>query len=605
MRQQRPVSGASPGRTATRRLTLRALALSGAIAAALDPAGAVTLGDVTLESTLGQPLNARVPVLLQPGETLTGSCVTAPVATSPELGTLPRPVVSVPETAAAGSYDLRITTTQPLYEPMYELQLQVRCPGIALVVRQYVLMLDLPGSRPATRQPAASAPVPAAMTLPAPAETPAPARPRPALAAPATPIDAGSSYRVQAGDTLSTIAARVGARGDGGLWAMADRIFAANPDAFIGGNPDLIKLGSEIVIPQPAASVPATTPDTVTATSTSVAVAAPAATLPAPDPSPAAAPDTTPAAASAQPAEAAPAPAPITADSPRAVFEDEQVREPSPATTEPAAREPAPARAAGNAAPRASGQAAPAWLAALIGILIGAAASFALLRERLTGALRGLWPRRSTAIAPVIMTPPAPAAPAPAPVRTQPAREPSMVVVEEHRAEDARSFAPECDPTDEQPAVVARATPDTDLSHLFEPPATGEFAVHADVSGLPAAADLDLDLSAATPDGPIDEEVGWIGDDTALGPTADMPRPGDPDGETVEHIDLQTLSQRAIDDEEVSRTLRDALELLESDYETNLTASQVIDQSKLNRILADDDDEDTMIRTGTDQFPRR
>ena len=60
------------------------------------------------------------------------------------------------------------------------------------------------------------------------------------------------SYRVREGDTLSTIAARVDGRPANSTWQLATQIFAANPNAFIRANPDLIKLGWEIKIPDAA-----------------------------------------------------------------------------------------------------------------------------------------------------------------------------------------------------------------------------------------------------------------------------------------------------------------------------------------------------------------
>ena len=251
-----------------RSLAVNALALTGAAMSWLDPAHAVTLGEITVESALGQPLAARIPIDLGPGEVMGASCVSSPAAGKTDLAHLPQPLLSVPETAMPGTYLLRVTTAQPLYEPMYELQVQVRCTGTALLVRQYVLMLDLPGAAsvlaapaattPATSVPAMAAPVPEthAATAPLAARPPHPRHPV-TLGA---PIATGSSYRVAAGDTLSTIAARVSNRGGKGLWQMADLIFAANPDAFIGGNQDLIKLGSEISIPTLAAPAAVSAP---------------------------------------------------------------------------------------------------------------------------------------------------------------------------------------------------------------------------------------------------------------------------------------------------------------------------------------------------------
>ena len=61
-------------------------------------------------------------------------------------------------------------------------------------------------------------------------------------AGPSPTITTGTRYRIVAGDSLSSIAARVRDR-SGFLWAMADAIQAANPEAFIRNDPNLIKLG--------------------------------------------------------------------------------------------------------------------------------------------------------------------------------------------------------------------------------------------------------------------------------------------------------------------------------------------------------------------------
>ncbi len=600
------VPAAMPPCRVVRHLAFNALALTTAIAAVLAPAHAVTVGEITVESALGQTLSARVPVALQPGESMGAGCVSVPTTGKADFSQLPNPLVTAPEVSGAGIYDLRITTTQPLYEPMYELQLQLRCPGTALVVRQYVLMLDLPGAaRPVPAPLATVAPIaiaPAAVTAQAVPQRAA--RPR-AQVAPGTLIEKGSRYRVQAGDTLSAIAARVSGRAGQSLWATADQIFAANPQAFIRGNPDLIKLGSEIIIPATAAAAP---------------VEAPAANAtPQPAPAPVAAPVTV-------ATEAAPAAAPVAVeppvtmnavvaeppaaiatgdDAPPAVFQDEQAT-PEAVDSEDATGQPSAMAPGEVAAPAERG--APTWLATLVGVLIGAAASLALLRDRLLAALRALIPARKAVIAPLAREPAA----APKPLLTRPpvARESTMVVEERHyeAPDDSATFT---DPTDAAPVLatapqhLSNPALDSDLSRLFGESATGDLTANADA--LPAMGDLDLDLSAATPDGPVDEELGWIGDDTGLMPTQEMPRAARPDEDTVEHIDLQTLSQRAPDSTEISQTLRDALNLLESDYEDELTASQVIDQHKLKAMLDKDasGDEDTLVRTGTDQFPRR
>jgi len=590
-----------------------ALAVGGFAASLLTPAQALTLGDVSLQSTLGQPLDARIPVELAAGEVLTAGCVSIPPPARSDLGALPRAQVTVPETPGAGSFTLHVTTAQPLYEPMYELQVQIRCAGTPLLLRQYVLMLDLPGT---------AMPSPAAAAAPAPAvgqgESGPDAAPTtiPAAAAdvaartaghftrqhihvPAgAPIAAGSRYRVVAGDTLSTIAARIADRQHQNLWQLAGLIFAANPAAFIGDNPDLIKLGSEILIPAAATAAPATATTTAPMTAaTAVPVAAPPAARPsvetaavAPAASPAAEQIPAPVAAAA-PAEATPTP----------VFEDEAAAQTvaTPATVPVSA----PATAADHGG-------APAWLAVLMGVLIGAAVSLALLRDRLLAALRSLLAPRRPVIEPVV-TPAAdePPATAPVPRFSKPlvAHEPSMVVEEHHAADldDAPLAQTDESVTVEQPATVMRSGTAAVLAGLSgqEPdlPLYGEATDNAAATG-----ELDLDLSAALGEGTADQDIGWIGDETALTPTAvsaGLPDSGRSD--TVEQLDLQTLSRHLDDDPAISQTLRDALDLLESDYEDELTASQVVGRDTLQRILDEGDADDTLIRTGTDQFPRR
>jgi hypothetical protein len=598
-RKAAPTSTARSGDRAG--LATHALAVTGAAVSALTPAHAITLGDVTIESALGEPLSARVPVELAPGELLGAACVSAPAGTS-DLLRLPQARVSVPETAAPGRFALHVTTAQPLYEPMYELQLQVRCPGVALLVRQYVLMLDLPGApRPQVTEPvAAAAPaVPSAMPgTAAPAGRERPVRPR--VAAPlGAPIGAGISYRVAEGDTLSTIAARVSGR-DVGIWTLADRIFAANPGAFIDANPDLIKLGSEISIPAPGDASVAVPAAAVAAPAAPAAVEVPpAATQPAPEPpaeAVAASEPATPVSVAAPTVEA-PATAVVPEPPAEVVFEDERAPVESLPTQPPAA-------VATEASDDTVAGGTPAWLAALIGLLVGGIASAVMLRQRLLEALRNLLPRRKPLISPMVERPAEQRA---AQRRMLPA-ESTMVVVEGpvHEAPPSQPAARPQPPAAPAPAPAPAVTPapalvedaSSDLAELFAD--HGGATDHA-IVGLSASADaLDLDLSAAAPDVTVDQDIGWLGDETALSPTQELAAGN---AETVEHIDLQTLSERATDDAQISQTLRDALNLLESDYEDELTASQVIDRAKLQQVL-DENGEDTLVRTGTDRHRR-
>lgn len=590
-------------------IALRALALGGMAAGALSSAQAVTLGEIGVQSALGEPLNVRVPLTLAAGEVLGEGCVSAASGPGSGLALVPQPLVRAPAVSGAGTFTLAVTTQQPLYEPMYELLLQVRCPGTALLVRHYILMLDLPGQTASATAAPTPAPAASGFTMatapatspPVASRPPAAGRAQRASAGPA--IEPGSTYRVVQGDTLSTIAARVKIS-DARLWTIAERIFAANPGAFVGGNEDLIKLGSEIQIPAETRPAAADAAPAAVATDTEAAA------------SPVASGVSLPAAASTVPAGAErttnDAPAPIEPDSVLVTGAVEEHAESAPPADPPVftdERSPvtpdaqAPAKsaprveAAGDATasvmPQSRGprQDAPTWLAALVGVLGGALASIALLRSRLLDAARELLRRR----APAQAGQPAPElSERPAMRHVLPAE--STMLVEEGPA-----------PEDEQPRyshaapTYGRAVPpaaDVPASEAAFASLLGDVTTDPFDGGSHA---LDLDLTEAVGDAGSDHEIGWTGGQTELSPTLEVGIADTGTSGTAEQIDLQTLAQRGFDDAEISQTLKDALNLLESDYESELTASQVIDREKLQEVL-DDGGDDTFGRTGTDHY---
>ncbi len=237
----------------------------------LDPgiASAVSLGELSIDSVLNQPLSASVPVRVNRGEVLTGDCVTIPEQSGDELSKLRTPELRIPSTERPGTYSIRITTRQPLFEPMYEFAIRVNCLGTPLLLKHYVLMLDLPGlpaplSRqtmrgssdtigPAVSESAVQAQQPKRRSAPADrrdsARTPVPASSRSQVLSKL--IEPGADYRVSGGDTLSSIASRVKGRPSGSVWDVADWIYAANPYAFVNADPDVIKRGAMLRIPAP------------------------------------------------------------------------------------------------------------------------------------------------------------------------------------------------------------------------------------------------------------------------------------------------------------------------------------------------------------------
>jgi hypothetical protein len=104
---------------------------------------AVALGNIALQSSLGQPLRVVIPVALSGGETLNSSClklVRDPMGGTPQLLT---GRVSVERNAA--STQLIVTTPRAIDEPALRLSVQAGCAGNTMR-RDYVLLLDPQGT---------------------------------------------------------------------------------------------------------------------------------------------------------------------------------------------------------------------------------------------------------------------------------------------------------------------------------------------------------------------------------------------------------------------------------------------------------------------------
>ncbi|MEM7449924.1 MAG: hypothetical protein AAF350_00685 [Pseudomonadota bacterium] len=172
---------------------------------------------------------------------------------------------------------LVISTPRIVTEPMLELAVTVSCPGVARLSRSYTLFLN-PATRDAARPPS---------VLP----TRATRRSVPAPRAPEqreTPdlLTNARRYQVQTGDTVSAIAATLTPRGQS-YWPVVDAIVAANPQAFIDNDPDRLVAGAVLRLPvsdTPTETASVETPASERAVTVEAAPvdAAPAAVAPAP-----------------------------------------------------------------------------------------------------------------------------------------------------------------------------------------------------------------------------------------------------------------------------------------------------------------------------------
>jgi hypothetical protein len=574
--------------------------LAGTLLFAISPPSlGLTLGPLGVRSALGQRLVATVPVRLGEGETLLPGCVEAGNGPS-GLGRLKQASVAPLPAGPPGDYSLEIRTATPLYEPMYELEIRVDCPGVPAVVRQYVLMLDLPGSNAA----AGYAPSPmAAQTVPVPpaAEgtlgtadpTLRPQERRSRASGAGAPIDLGSRYQVRQGDTLSSIAARVRNRPDS-LWVFAGQIFAANPEAFIRGDANLIRLGAEITIPAAANATPG--PATT-------------ATIEAPSPVPAASPGL--------PTIAAPPPVAPVAETAASNPSTVAAAEPAPAATQAtsaaappkatrrkqAQQTPAkleqrdPASAGGT--PVADDKASP-LAAILAGVAFGLLVSGLLWLSRNLPTLKPWRANRKKA-------PPAQPAPvdempraAPAPLRVLAQRPVPAFTVSFSQAEDdplAGEYAEQAtaSPLENLPAAGDEIT--SELEKIFGATDTG---LQRAMDGKTIAAKAIPAEPRARIPAPAREVDLLLGDESA---TINSPTLAPPDsseeGDRASAsgtIDIQSLAKSAGHSQGQARDLMDALTLLERDYEEELTASQVLDLSAMREALAAGEQPEPMLR---------
>lgn len=681
---------------------------------------AIGLGEITVQSTLGRPLQAVVPMHVGKGETLPANCV-APGKGRGELGGAANLRVRAPVINGPGTYNLRISTPNSLYEPMYELSLVINCPGTPILVRHYVFMLDLPGAvadAPAiegselasnqawlVREPetADQTPTPTRTTNPsarsdaANAGSLAPADPTRALDESAEPIDAGTLYRVRRGDTLSTIANRVDGRLPNATWAVAGRLFATNPDAFIGNNADLIKLGSLIRIPDSAelASIAPSSSPGFTGKSAS--------TIPDPVPVPAPLPSVDAPSFAATRAESNTAPADITenvyqeittdrvennalASAGSAPFSDAnppQIDAPadaaltSPFVDEAAANLPAesdirpPAEPVNAAAvmPPADGKINP-LVAIGVGLLLGLAIGALMLRRRFLTFVVNVLPSRDfiSAIAARIIKPRSTAKTSsdkPAKGAGFNARVASSLF--DTRNEESGSSEPlqigdpmektyivEASEEESVQAVGERLRESTDLSlnekleesaelaELSLPDKSEEDLLAEIFEEIPVAENGEsatgpLEPTSKLPKTPENEifdpsaELPQQLFDEIIDPTASMPiDPLSGEGDSLmqaftedldeidplpleasaqidqnaetaeseritspadEEISLDALPKGTEEDDEMSKTLYDAMTLLEHDYEDEFTASQILERSAIKKSLATMDDQ--------------
>ncbi|GIZ13571.1 FimV/HubP family polar landmark protein [Pseudomonas sp. NCCP-436] len=228
------------------------LAIAAASALSSGMAHALGLGEVTLKSSLNQPLVAEIE-LLEVRDLASNEVI--PSLASPEefakagvdrqyfLTDLKFTPVLKPN----GKSVIRVTSSKVVREPYLNFLVEVLWPNGRLL-REYTLLLDPPLYSPQTVVAAApqlpiAAPVSRAVT-PA-ASVPAVRSTAPA-SAPARQAISGSEYRTSKNDTLWEISQRVGG---GSVHQVMLAIQDLNPNAFIDGNINRMKSGQVLRLP--------------------------------------------------------------------------------------------------------------------------------------------------------------------------------------------------------------------------------------------------------------------------------------------------------------------------------------------------------------------
>ncbi|SHN25062.1 pilus assembly protein FimV [Pseudomonas asturiensis] len=242
------------------------LAIAAASALSSGMAQALGLGELSVKSTLNQPLVAEIE--LTDAQGVNAAQVVPSLATTADFAqagitrqAFLNDLSFTPVINASGKSVLRITSTKPVREPYVKFLIQVLWPNGRLL-REYSLLLDPPkfspeaaaaAAAPAPAAPAAGAPAQLASVAPA-AEAPAPATPAqppasPDAALPPPAADKQGQYVTANNDTLWEIAAKV--RTGGTVQQTMLAIQALNPEAFIGGNINRLKKGQVLRLPTP------------------------------------------------------------------------------------------------------------------------------------------------------------------------------------------------------------------------------------------------------------------------------------------------------------------------------------------------------------------
>ena len=240
---------------------------------------ALSLGRITVQSALGEPLRAEIEVPdINAEEAASLSAKVAAPSAFVAAGLDYNPAMSglqaTLQRRADGRAFLRLSSDRSINDPFVDMILEATWSS-GRIVRDYTMLFDPPTLRqaaPAATLPqVVAAPAVPAQAVPAPLATVANEAQRTAAAKPTAPVatarpkpvmaaesSAGQQVVVKNGDTASKIAARA-AVGGVSLDQMLVAMIRSNPDAFANNNLNRLRSGAVLNMPtaEQAASLPA------------------------------------------------------------------------------------------------------------------------------------------------------------------------------------------------------------------------------------------------------------------------------------------------------------------------------------------------------------
>lgn len=201
-------------------------------------AGALELGDISSRAALGQALSANID--LRGLGDLTAEEVKVSLASAEDFERLgvDRSVVTsglsfIPDVGRNGHGVIHVSSSRPIREPYLNFVLQVVWPQGRLV-REFTVLLDPPSYVASPVTPPAIAPALAV---------------RAAQAQPVVGAPGADGYRIQRNDALWGIAARNRPSSGVSVMQTMAAIQRMNPDAFVDGNINRLKVGQVLRMP--------------------------------------------------------------------------------------------------------------------------------------------------------------------------------------------------------------------------------------------------------------------------------------------------------------------------------------------------------------------